>query len=213
MSATQHAQRERRELAELMLQVGPDAPTLCEGWTTRDLAAHLVVRESRPDASLGLAVGPLSGWTDRVTRSAATRPYPELVRAVRNGPPRLSWFALPGAEGLGNLTEYVIHHEDVRRAQPDWQPRVLADDLSDELWGRLRTLGRLLVRRVPVGVRLARADGHREVQVLRGGEPTVTLTGTALDLLLRLHGRTAVDVEITGPDDAVAAFSAARLSI
>jgi uncharacterized protein (TIGR03083 family) len=38
------AQEERNELCDLMLETGPDAPTLCEGWTTRDLAAHLVIR-------------------------------------------------------------------------------------------------------------------------------------------------------------------------
>lgn len=219
MSATEHARRERQELAELLLDVGPDAPTLCEGWTTRDLAAHLVVRESRPDAALGIAIRPLAGWTDRVTHATATRSYAELVRAVRTGPPLLSVFSLPGADGLGNLIEYVIHHEDVLRAQPDWRPRTVPEDLSDELWGRLTQMSRLLYRRVPVGVRLARTDGHRQVYVVRKGEPMVTLTGSAVDLLLRSYGRTdrdgvpVVDVEVTGPDDAIAAFTASRLSI
>ena len=43
-----HAKRERLLLADLLETAGPDAPTLCEGWTTRDLAAHVVVRERRP---------------------------------------------------------------------------------------------------------------------------------------------------------------------
>ncbi|WP_346995752.1 maleylpyruvate isomerase N-terminal domain-containing protein, partial [Dietzia sp. SLG310A2-38A2] len=42
------AQRERSALVETMRAAGPEAPTLCAGWTTRDLAAHLVVREARP---------------------------------------------------------------------------------------------------------------------------------------------------------------------
>ena len=36
-------------LCDLFEEVGPDAPTLCGDWTTRDLAAHLVMRERRPD--------------------------------------------------------------------------------------------------------------------------------------------------------------------
>lgn len=39
------------------LVAGPDAPTLGAGWKTRDLAAHLVVRESRPDAAAGVIGG------------------------------------------------------------------------------------------------------------------------------------------------------------
>ena len=45
---TRYAFAERLALADLMAEVGPDAPTLCGGWTTRDLAAHLLLRERRP---------------------------------------------------------------------------------------------------------------------------------------------------------------------
>lgn len=216
MSASQHARRERRELADLMLALGPDAPTLCEGWTVRDLAAHLVVRESRPDASIGIVVSPLSGWTRHVQEGAASRPFPELVRSVRSGPPTLSLFSIPGVDGLANLVEYVVHHEDVRRAMPDWQPRDLPPDLADELWRRLRSMARLAYRRVPVGVTLVRTDGAGGTLVARRpptGADTVTVTGTALDLLLRSYGRTAVNVAVTGSPGAVAAFESARLSI
>ncbi|MGJ4074519.1 maleylpyruvate isomerase N-terminal domain-containing protein [Corynebacterium macclintockiae] len=48
------SQSEREALANLLQQSGPDAPTLCEGWSTRDLAVHLVIREYRPDAAAGL---------------------------------------------------------------------------------------------------------------------------------------------------------------
>jgi len=196
-----------------MLQLGPDAPTLCEGWTTRHLAAHLVVRESRPDAAAGIVGGPLSAWTERVTNSTATQPYPELVRKVRTGPPTLSWFSLPGMDGLGNLTEYVVHHEDVRRAQPDWSAREIAPDLADELWGRLRQMARLFVRRVPCGVTLVRTDGDGGTFIAKKGTPMVTVSGTSLELIMRLHGRTATLVEVSGSPEAVAAFEAARISL
>ena len=218
MSASQHARRERLELAELMLVTGPDAPTLCEGWTTRDLAAHLVVRESRPDAAAGIVLSPLAGWTDRVQRSVASQSYPELVRKVRTGPPTLSVFSIPGMEGQANLVEYVVHHEDVLRAQPGWEPRDLPPDLADALWGRLRQMARLMYRRLPVGVTLVRTDGDDSSSaggkvVARNGSPMVTLTGTALELLLRSYGRRAVQLEVEGDPDAVAAFEDARIAL
>ena len=74
------AQRERSALIEIMRAVGPDAPTLCEGWTTRDLAAHLVVRERRPDALPGLMFAPLASHTARLQEQlAASTTYEDLV--------------------------------------------------------------------------------------------------------------------------------------
>ena len=213
MSASGHARRERQELAELLLTTGPDAPTLCEGWTTRDLAAHLVVRESRPDAAAGIVLSPLAPWTDRVQRSVASQPYPELVRRVRTGPPTLSVFSLPGMEGQANLVEYVVHHEDVRRAQVDWEPRDLPPDLADALWGRLRQMARLMFRRVPVGVTLVRTDGAGGRLVARNGTSMVTLTGPALELLLRSYGRRAVVLDVDGDPADVAAFESARIAL
>lgn len=194
-----------------MLEVGPDAPTLCEGWTTRDLAAHLVVRESRPDAALGIALPPLAGWTERVTRAEATHAYPELVRRVRTGPPTLSVFSLPGVDSMANLGEYLVHHEDVRRAQPGWEPRTLPAGLADTLWKQLCRSARLMYRRVPVGITLVRTDGAGGTTVARSREPMVTLTGTAQELLLRSYGRRAVLIETTGTPEAVAAFESAPL--
>lgn len=212
MSASQHARRERQELAELMLATGPDAPTLCEGWTTRDLAAHLVIREARPDAAAGIVLPPLAGWTDRVQRAATVgQSYPELVRKVRTGPPALSLFSVPGVDGLANLLEYVVHHEDVLRAQAGWEPRVLAPDLADELWGRLRQMSRVMYLRMPVGVTLVRTDGAGGSVVAHKGDPTVTMSGTALELLMRSYGRREVRVDITGDEGAVAAFETAPI--
>ena len=120
----------------MLATLGPVAPTLCEGWTTRDLAAHLIVRESRPDATLGISGGPTAGWTAQVQNREARNDYADLIAKVRNGPPLLSFFSLPGVGALVNLTEYLVHHEDVIRAQPEWQRRVLPDDLADTLCRR-----------------------------------------------------------------------------
>uniref|UniRef100_UPI0025DDC77B maleylpyruvate isomerase family mycothiol-dependent enzyme n=1 Tax=uncultured Brevibacterium sp. TaxID=189678 RepID=UPI0025DDC77B len=58
---TNFARSERRSLAALLRTVGPDAPTLCEEWTTRDLAVHIVIRDRRPDALVGNAFPALAG--------------------------------------------------------------------------------------------------------------------------------------------------------
>ena len=213
MTASSPAQRERHELAELLLETGPDAPTLCEGWTTRDLAAHLVVRESRPDAAPGILLTPLSGWTDRVQRSVASQPYPELVRRVRTGPPTLSVFSIPGVDSAANLVEYFVHHEDVRRGAEGWAPRDLPPELSDALWGRLSGMARLLFRKVPCGVLLERTDGSMGTVVAKRGDPHVTLRGTAGELVMRAYGRRAARVDIAGDPECVTSFENSRLGV
>src|SRR3954454_19102579 len=128
---------ERARLADALAATDPDAPTLCEGWTALDLAAHLVVRERRPDSTPGIMLRPLAGWTDRVRRGYAQRPYADLIRLIRTGPPRTSPFALPGADSAGNLAEHFVHCEDVRRGRGPAPAAQLADGLQDELWRRL----------------------------------------------------------------------------
>ncbi|MGH8989581.1 MAG: TIGR03085 family metal-binding protein, partial [Acidimicrobiales bacterium] len=108
-----YAQSERRELCELLDEVGPDAPTLCEGWNAQDLAAHLVLRERRPDAAVGILVRRLRPYTDRVQRELRDRPWPSLVDKVRSGPPAL----LRPVDELVNVVELFVHHEDLRRAR------------------------------------------------------------------------------------------------
>ena len=212
MKAVDVARAERQELCDLFLEVGPDAPTLCAGWTTRALAAHLVVRESRPDAAVGILVKPLAGYADSVQAKVAMRAWPELVRDVRTGPPLLSPFRLPGAQGLADPFEFAIHHEDVRRARPDWAPRDLPAGEQDLLWQRLARAARLLARTSPVGVALRRSDTG-ELIIAKGGTPAVTLIGESLELLLRLYGRRECVVDVEGPEETVALFESARFGV
>ena len=212
MKATDVARQERQELCDLFLEVGPDAPTLCAGWTTRDLAAHLIVRESRPDAALGILIKPLAGYADSVQAKVAMRPWPDLVREVRTGPPVLSVFRLPGAQGLADPFEFAIHHEDVRRAQPGWSPRGLPVAEQDLFWQRLSRAGRLLARTSPVGVALRRSDTG-EMIVAKAGTTSVTLIGEPLELVLRLYGRRECVVDVEGSEGAVARFESARFGV
>src|SRR5919107_1424958 len=101
---TRYAQRERQQLADLFVEAGPDAPTLCEGWTTRDLAAHLVVRERRPDGVATRLIPSLAGHADRVGRAVAARPYADGIEKVRT-PPRWSLLSNPLTDELFNGLE------------------------------------------------------------------------------------------------------------
>jgi len=206
-----HARDERAALCDLLSQLGPAQPTLCAGWQTADLAAHLVLRERRPDAGAGVMGGPLAGYTRRVQdRLLARTPFAQLVEMIRNGPPRTSMFALPGVDERANMVEFFVHHEDVRRAQPAWQPRDIGTELADDLWRRLR-LARLMLRGAPVGVELVRTDAAKRpgrVRItVRARTPVVTVTGDPAELTLWTMGRTsAADVRLDGGDAHVEAL-------
>ena len=211
---TSAAAAERAALCNLLDSVGPDAPTLCEGWTTYDLAAHLAIRDRIPAAWPGLAVARFADRTERTqARFKAEHPYADCVALVRQGAPRWSPMGAPGLRDMVNLAEYVIHHEDVRRAQPDWAPRVVPTTLADALWKALRFTARATFRRAADGVVLVRAGGTDQVTASRG-QLTVTVTGDPVELTLYATGRRSVArVEVRGDDAAVARLAATRLAL
>jgi len=207
-----YAQEERAALADLLAETGPEGPTLCEGWQTRDLAAHLVLRERRPDAAAGVMGGPLAGYTARVQRHYLDKySYPELIALFKSGPPALSAFAIPGADEAANTVEYFVHHEDVRRAAGGWTERLLDAGLTEALWKRLKG-ARLFLRSAPTGVVLAREDdGKLDLIVAKAAAPSVTVTGSPAELTLWSMGRvSAAHVTLDGPDEAVAKLKAWR---
>ncbi len=209
-----YSRQERLALCDLLEKTGPDAPTLCEGWTTGDLAAHLVLREHRPDAAGGVLGGPLAGYTARVQQRIKERtPFRDLIRTIRSGPPRLSFLGLPGMDERANAVEYFVHHEDIRRAAPDWAPRQLSNGESDMLWHRLR-MARFMLRKAPVGVELAREDAEANGRAYRitakNATPAVTVVGSPAELTLWLMGRTsAARVRFDGTEAAVAKLTSA----
>lgn len=190
------ARDERAALSALLAETGPTAPTLCEGWRTEDLAAHLVLRETRPDAAAGIVGGPLARHTERTRQALLARfPYSDLVERIRTGPPARSVFRLPGLDERLNLVEFFVHHEDVRRAADSWQPRDLDRGLTEALWQRLR-VARFVLRKAPVGVELVRDDGParpgQRVRITANARtPVVTVTGSPAELTLWSLGRTS----------------------
>ena len=116
-------QAERNALCDSLLALGPDAPTLCDPWRTRDLAAHLVLREHRPDLASGIWFAPLEGHMERGQAALAAGDYTALVERVRSGPPRWSPTHFARVDALFNTTELVIHHEDALRGDGAVGPR------------------------------------------------------------------------------------------
>lgn len=208
---TDYARQDRRELADLLLRTGPDAPTLCEGWTTRDLAAHLVVRERRPDSMAGVLLRPLAGHGEKVRRAKAAEPYERVVGEVRN-PPWWSPLSNPVTHELVNGVEMFIHLEDVRRGAPGWEPRTLSPERQRALWRTVKVTGRLALRRLGVGVRV-RAEGYGEFTV-GDGEPRATLSGEPGELAMFVSGRQrAARVTVDGDPAAAERLRTARLGV
>lgn len=206
------ASAERRRLVDTMRAAGPDAPTLCHPWSVRDLAAHLVVRERRPDAAVGILVGPLAGYTDKVQRRVAAGDWEALLNQLDGGLPMWSPARIAAVDRAMNTAEYFVHHEDVRRAQPGWAPRTLDAELVDDLAGGLKR-AKLLARKAPCGIELAPDDGHAAVTA-KAGEPSVTVRGSVGELVLWMFGRQAhAVVDYEGPDDAVTLAQTAKLGI
>jgi uncharacterized protein (TIGR03085 family) len=196
---------ERRSLCDLMAELGPEARTLLGGWTTHDLAAHLVLREHDYVAAPGLVVpGAWSRFAERRRRALTRNDYGALLTTVRSGPPR-GFFRIGWVRRGPNLNEFFVHHEDVRRAN-GLDPRMNSEALDDALWRNVSSSRWFLARRLRgVGLELEWMGKSRVVRARRG-EPTARITGPPGELLLYLFGRQSVArVEISGPGAAVAA--------
>ncbi|HRC13852.1 MAG TPA: TIGR03085 family metal-binding protein [Dermatophilaceae bacterium] len=211
---TRYAQLERHALADTMLAVGPDAPTLCDPWRVRDLAAHLIIRETHPDLAAGMFVPRLQARLERAQDDLAATDFEELVERVRTGPPRWSAAAVPAIDEAMNRMEFFVHHEDVLRGDPTTPHRVLDADLAKAVWSGLVRSAGLMYRKAPVGVILV-ADGVGRQVVRRptdGGSAVVR--GPVADVVMFSYGRRAAsDVKVTGPQSAVAALTATDIAL
>lgn len=208
------ARDERLALCDSLERIGPDAPTLCPPWRTRDLAAHLVVRERRPDAAGGIVLKALAGRLKRVQDGYAAKPWPALVELVRTGPPVWSPTRLHAVDERANLAEFFVHHEDVLRAQPGWTPRPRRPQLERALWHSLKRTAPLMFRRCPVGVVLETPEhGRAEVRAATDAG-TVVVRGTPGELtLLAFNRRDVARVEVDGPPAALKTFETAPIGL
>lgn len=198
------AQDERHALVDSMIEHGPDAPTLCGQWTNRDLAAHLILRERRLDATAGILAAPLAARTERVQAAIARRPWSRLLDDVRSGPP--VWSPLRWVDAIANAGEMFVHHEDVRRAHQGWEQRPLSTNQQNTLWSLTKGIARVGYRKSPVCVILERPSGERiEIGPRKRGHGTVVLRGEPSELLLHAFGRDETLVEASGAPEHVSA--------
>lgn len=198
MPNTTVAQRERAALADLFDEVGPDHPTLDEGWVTADLLDHLLIREERPDATIAQLVKPLKFWADRVAAGYRELPWTQRVDRWRQGPSGFSPARIGKVDELMNTAEHFIHHEDVRRGAPGWTVRTLDVETEQAVLDQVKSrLSALQLKKLGVGVQ-AQLPDRRTFQI-RLGDPAVTLVGAPSELLLWISGRrTACEVDVQG---------------
>lgn len=194
-----HTSRNRREVADLLDGLSPeqwDAPTLCEGWSVRHLAGHLLqpvlVGFGRFFLTSIRHRGDTAATVDHVARRLARREPAELVDLLRRhaddqvDPPRVG--------PMGPFAETCIHLRDLARPlgidadarRDDWLA-LLAHLTSGEA-----APGLLDVRRIQgVALRATDADWRH------GHGPEVA--GTLEALTMAITGRQAVLPELDGP--------------
>ncbi len=209
---TTFAAAERARLCDTALQVGEAEPTLSGDWTVKDLVAHMVVREGHP-AAAGLVVPPLAPMTEWASRRTAKQDFPMLVERLRKGAPFYSPMTWTAIDKRFNTLEFFIHHEDIRRAQSGWEPRVLEPREESALWKTISVFGKTLTRGAEVGVSIERTDRPGSA-VLASGEPMVTIKGMPSEIALFVYGRKRQSrVELTGDPAAVKTLRGTDLSL
>jgi uncharacterized protein (TIGR03085 family) len=206
--------QERLALCDLFDELGPSAPTLLDGWTTHDLAAHLVLREHDLVAGPCLVLpGPFERFAERRRAELARgKDFGWLVARIRSGPP-VGLFRIGWVRAMANLNEFFVHHEDVRRANGR-EPRGMAPEMDVALWRNVRRGGRFLSRRLGAcGLEIEWSETGERVTAHRR-ELTARLNGAPGELLLYLFGREyAARVDVSGPSEAVAAVRRTRFGM
>lgn len=201
---TRHARAERAALCDTLLEVGPEAPTLCGDWTSGDLLAHLIIREGRPDHAAGILVPGLAGRTEQAMadlRSAYG--HAALVDRLRQGPPRWHPTRVPAVDEKVNLVEMFVHHEDILRADLGAPRRSVSPQMVSALGDRLALMGPMLFRKTQ-GATIEIATAKRWTRVGKGDDPVVQIHGRPGEIILFGFGRQAVaEVELVGPPEAV----------
>ncbi len=173
-------------------------PSLCSGWTVREVAAHLLA-----PIETGLSVpkllfnlvryrGSLERMVDEETRKAATRSTEQLVTGLREHASKK--LAPPAVGALGPMTDTCIHLRDAARPlgvnvcpAPDaWRPAL------DFLVSKEAVRGFLPRDRLD-GLRLIASDqdwAHGDGAQLRGSSEAVAMAASGRSVALDdLSGR------------------------
>lgn len=187
------ASRQRALLCDLMSELGPLAPTKCEGWSVGDLAAHMWVREHRPAALPGIGSQRFADRTERIQIEALhLKGFEALVKELRSP----GWVMRP-LDRVVNAVEFFVHHEDVLRA--NGRSQQISERDQAQLLRTVRVLAFRAQRTWDGQLALAPA-GSDVIRYGRGNRP-VRLAGLPSELLLFLTGRQS-EVTVTGEPEA-----------
>ncbi len=204
------AQKERERLAQLLLELGPDAPTLNDGWQTKDLAVHLLIRERKPLAAAGIVLPVAQSLLHREEQQQHARSYEDVVREWSAGPPA---FIAPINTAM-NTAEHFIHHEDVRRGGGVVEPREFSREVDRQLMQLVKRFGRLVLRKSPIPIvltppTLPPVTVGGQAGVAERGDNVARVFGSPGELLLWVSGRDAVDITLGGNSEALTGFKRA----
>ncbi|MBL7256327.1 maleylpyruvate isomerase family mycothiol-dependent enzyme [Paractinoplanes lichenicola] len=189
---------ERRRVADLVESLSPDqlaTPSLCAGWTVRQVAGHLVAAVDAP-GRLTLSALLRSGFrihraNARLAAEIARRPAADLAGSLRRHAENP--FRPPVVGYPGQLADLQVHGQDMRR--PLGLPHGLALDhlrLSLDFLTGGRAVG-FTPRRRLAGLRFESTDLDWAY-----GEGAL-VSGPAEALMMALTGRAAGLGEIDGP--------------
>lgn len=200
MDLMREAERERAELAGLLAELRPDEwllPSLCAGWTVRDVVAHVLSYEGLgPREVVGRMVRGrlvLGRINDVALRAQGPASPAELLERLRAFPRPTGLTAARG--GAVGLVDALIHQQDIRR--PLGRPRTVDPARLRFALDFTRTAPPLRGFWKARGVRLVATDVDWTV----GRGPEARGPGEAV--LMAMAGRRGAAADLTGPGAAV----------
>jgi len=189
---------QRRRLVELLEDLSDDEwdhPSLCEGWTVRQVAAHVALQNTTwaamPRGVLDvIRSGSMNGAIQAVACRHALQPTDQIIAEIRD---RIGvWRPLPTVSYLESAIDYLVHPQDV--AIPLGRRLEMPTDVAAVAAQRVWTSPRMFhARRRLAGYHLFATDTNWTAG--RGSE----VTGPIRALLLLLTGRPALMADLSGP--------------
>ena len=188
------ARAERADLAAFLATLTPQewaTPSLCTGWTVKDVVAHMISYEEL--GIMGLVQRFLKGrivWANEVgVEEFASLSPQQLLEFLGNHLTPQGLTARFG--GMIALVDGTIHHQDIRRTLG--RPRTIPADRLKRVLGLVPGNPRLGAGRRIRGLRLRATD----IDWAHGRGPEVTGSGEAL--LMAMSGRRAALADLDGP--------------
>lgn len=116
MPRTSTAAAERQALVRALREKGPTADTLCEGWTTHDLAVHVAARDARPHLVFGQELPVVGAKALEQYHQFEQMSFEQLLDRIADGVPSWHPARTRAVDDAVNTVEFFVHTEDVLRA-------------------------------------------------------------------------------------------------